>query len=193
MSKIDQPHRDPDHIQAWLIGGGIGSLSAAVHLIGEAQVPGSNIHLVDLHPNLGGGMTPGGNAQDGYFLPFECHPHFHGSSLVNLLSLVPSKTEFRGTMMDEIRRFENIERPQPQTSALARALKRGSSGPELVETKSLHIGPKNRIALVKLMLELETTIGAKTIEDIMDESFFRTTFWMLWATEYALPNTAAQV
>lgn len=186
MSKLSQSHRDPKHIKAWLIGGGIASISAAVHLISEAQVPGSNIHLLDLHPSLGGGMTPGGNAEDGYYLPFECHPYFHGSSLERLLSFVPSKMEIGGTMMDNIRRFENIERPQPQKSALVRALKHGPSGLELVETKSLHIGAKNRLALVNLMLEREAAIGSKTVKDIMDETFFKTTFWMLWATEYVL-------
>ncbi|KAJ5369902.1 uncharacterized protein N7496_005994 [Penicillium cataractarum] len=186
MLKLGQSHRDPKHMQAWLIGGGIASISVAVHLISEAQVPGSSIHLLDLHPAPGGGMTPGGNAQDGYFLPFECHPYFHGSSLERLLSFVPSKTEVGGTMMDEIRRFENIERPQPQKTALVRALKHGPSGLELVETKSLHIGARNRLALVNLILEGEATIGSKTVKDIMDEAFFKSTFWMLWATEFGL-------
>lgn len=121
-------------------------------------------------------MTPGGNAQDGYFLPFECHLYFQGSSLERLLSFVPSKTEVRGTIIDRIRRFKNIEWPQPQKAALVRALKHGPSGLELVETKSLYIRAKNRLALVNLMLEREATINSKTVKDIIDEFFFKTTF-----------------
>lgn len=185
-AESSESHRDPNHTQAWLIGGGIASLSAAVYLVSEAQVPGPNIHLLDLHSGPGGGMTPREDPQRGCFIPFECHPHFHGSSLTKLLSLVPSKTNLQGTLLDDIRRFETIERPQPQTAALSRALKLGSSGPEIVETKSLSIGAKNRMNLVTIMLERETTLGSKSIEDIMDEDFFRTTFWMLWATECVL-------
>jgi oleate hydratase len=106
--------------------------------------------------------------------------------MTKLLSLVPSKTNLKGTLLDDVRRFETIERPQPQTAALSRALKLGPSGPEIVETKSLSIGAKNRMNLVKIMLERESTLGSKSIEDIMDEDFFGTTFWMLWTTECVL-------
>lgn len=131
-------------------------------------------------------MTLGGNAQDGYFLLFECYLYFHGSSLERLLSLVLSKTEIRGTIIDKIRYFENIEQPQPQKSALARGLKHRSSGTELVETKSLYIGAKNRLTLVNLILEREPTISLKTVEDIIDESFFKIIFQILQAIEQVL-------
>jgi len=180
--ELHPPHREPKHVQAWLIGAGIASLSAAVHLINDAKVPGANIHVLDLHSGSGGGMNPYGDEQNGYFLPFECHPHFHGSCMEKLLSLVPSKTELDRSMMDETRAFEKIERPPLQEFALVRALKQGKLGPEVVYTQGIHIGVKNRMVLMKMILESEKTIGSKTIKDMLDESFFKTTFWMLWAT-----------
>lgn len=78
-AKVDCPHRQLNHIQAWLIGSGIASISAAVHLIKDAKVSGTNIHILDLHSGFGGGMNPSGDAQNGYFLPFECRPHLHVS------------------------------------------------------------------------------------------------------------------
>jgi oleate hydratase len=181
-AKLDRPHREPNHIQAWLIGSGIASLSAAVHLINDAKVPGANINVLDVHSGPGGEMNPSGDAQNGYFIPFGCHPHFHGSCMERLLSLVPSQAQPGRSMMDAIRTFEKFERPSPQDFALTRTLKQRSLGPEVVYTKGIHIGVRNMMFLMKIMLESEKTIGSKTIEDMLDASFFKTTFWMLWAT-----------
>jgi hypothetical protein len=46
-----------------------------------------------------------------------------------------------------------------------RALKHGELVPEVVHTKGIHIGVKNRISLVKMILESEKTIGSKAIEE----------------------------
>ncbi|OQD78914.1 hypothetical protein PENANT_c072G09162 [Penicillium antarcticum] len=183
---LHRPYREPNHTQAWLIGSGIASLSAAVHLINDAKVPAANIHILDLHSGSGGGMNPSGDAENGYFLPFECHPHFYGSCLEKLLSAVPSQTEANKSILDAIRSSGQFQRPPPQDYALARALKQGESGPEAVDTKGIHIGVKNRMALIRLMLESEKMLGSHTIKDMMDESFFETTFWMLWATSFSL-------
>lgn len=180
--KSDRPHREANHTQAWLIGSGIASLTAAVHLIKDAKIPGSNIHILDLHSGSGGGMKPSGDAVNGYFLPFDCHPHFHGSSMERLLSLVPSQDQPDKSIMDAIRRYGKLERPPPQDFSHTRAVKQGESGPEVVDTNGIHIGVKNRMALMKILLESEETIGSRSIENVLDKSFFRTTFWMLWAT-----------
>lgn len=174
--------RDAHQTQAWLIGCGIASLAAAVHLINRAKLPGSNIHILDLHSRAGGGMNPFGGNAEGYFLPFDWHPHFYGSNIERLLSLVPGKALPGQSLMDAVRFFDKFERPQPQTTALTRALREGEKGPEIVYTQGIHIGIKNRLALVRMMLDKEKYLGSKRISDVLDKSFFDTTFWMLWAT-----------
>jgi len=49
--------RDPLNTDAWLVGGGIASLAAAVHLITDAQVPASRIHILEASPTPGGSMA----------------------------------------------------------------------------------------------------------------------------------------
>lgn len=127
-------------------------------------------------------MNPFGGNVEGYFLPFECHPHFYGGNIERLLSLVPSKAVTGQTLMDAVRLFDKFEQPPPQTTALTRALKQGEEGPHIVYTKGIHIGIKNRLALVKMMFDKEENLGSKRIADMLDKSFFDTTFWMLWAT-----------
>ncbi|PKS08301.1 hypothetical protein jhhlp_005245 [Lomentospora prolificans] len=49
--------RDPLNMDAWLVGGGIASLAAAVHLINDAQVPANRIHILEASPRPGGSMA----------------------------------------------------------------------------------------------------------------------------------------
>lgn len=186
VEKSHLPKRDPQNVQAYLIGSGIASLAAAVHLIEDAKVPGPKIHILDVHQGTGGGMKTFGDPVKGYFLPFECHPFFHGSCTERLLSLVPSKTEPEKSLMDAIKRFEQSERPQPQDFAFTRSLKKGETQPEIVYTKGIQVGLKHRMELIKLMLETERMLGSKRIEELFDAPFFKTGFWKLWSTTFAL-------
>lgn len=129
MPKIQR--RDPSNVQAWLIGSGIACLAAAVHLIREGNVPGKNVHILDLHPGVGGEMRTSGDAQIGYFIPFECHPYFHGDCIKDLLFLIPSPGKPGKSMMDDIYVFEKTDRQPPQDFAMTRAIKRENLDPKL--------------------------------------------------------------
>ncbi|RHZ73296.1 hypothetical protein CDV55_101297 [Aspergillus turcosus] len=177
--------RDPSNVQAWLVGSGMACLAAAVHLIREGNVPGKNIHILDLHLGFGGEMGTSGDAENGYFVPFECHPYFHGDCMKNMLSIIPSRDEPGKSMMDDIFSFEKTERQPPQDFAMTRAIKLGKSGPEAVHTTGIQVGLKHRMELMKLILESETSLGAKSINQIFEQSFFETGFWMLWSTAFA--------
>ncbi|CAI4218506.1 unnamed protein product [Parascedosporium putredinis] len=54
---IPRYQRDPLTTDAWLVGGGIASLAAAVHLINDAKVPASRIHILEASPTPGGSMA----------------------------------------------------------------------------------------------------------------------------------------
>lgn len=89
MNPKDSTLRDPGTTQAWLVGSGIASLAAAVHLIKDAQMPGSNIHILDRHPKSGGGITSSGDSENGFLVRPGSSPYFHAECVENLLSLVP--------------------------------------------------------------------------------------------------------
>ncbi|MEH2265438.1 oleate hydratase [Nostoc sp.] len=59
---------------AYLLGGGIGSLAAAAFMIRDGGISGGNIFILEAKPLLGGSMDGGGNFSGG--LPKESHqPH----------------------------------------------------------------------------------------------------------------------
>ncbi|KAL2869592.1 oleate hydratase, partial [Aspergillus lucknowensis] len=178
------PRRDSKNIEAWLIGSGVASLTAAIHLIKDGKVPPGNIHILDASPESGGGLKTHGDAKEGFFLPMDGNPHFHGECVERLLSVIPSQKDSSKSVMDAIREREKTE-PQAHP-AQARAIKQGVAGAELFHAGRFQIGLKHRMALVGLMMENEMSMGAKSIQDMFDKSFFDTSFWMLWSTTFAL-------
>ncbi|GCB21941.1 oleate hydratase [Aspergillus awamori] len=178
------PKRDPKTTQAWLIGSGISSLAGAVHLIHDAGVPAANIHILDVHSHAGGGIKSCGDAKNGYVLYTGSLPYFHDRCVEHLLSLVPSADNPKQSLLDSIKELDRAT--SPKKSAPTRLIKHGDKGPECLYSKHLQIGPKYRMELIKLMLENERILGEKAIQDAFDEAFFKTNFWTLWATTFAL-------
>ncbi|AKG21232.1 oleate hydratase [Calothrix sp. 336/3] len=53
---------------AYLLGGGIGSLAAAAFMIRDDDFCGENIFILEVKPVVGGSMDGAGNPTDGYSL-----------------------------------------------------------------------------------------------------------------------------
>ncbi|OKO94685.1 Oleate hydratase [Penicillium subrubescens] len=174
--------RDPESTQAWLVGSGIASLAAAVHLIRDARLPGRNIHILDRHAETGGGITSAGNAENGYILYPGSLPYFHDECVDNLLSLVPSASGSDKSLLDTIRDFQLSETPPPGSIAKTRFLRNKGGKCERSEANHLSIGPYNRLQLMKVLLEGESLLGRYRIQDFFGDEFFGTDFWALWST-----------
>ncbi|KAL2859295.1 streptococcal 67 kDa myosin-cross-reactive antigen like family-domain-containing protein [Aspergillus pseudodeflectus] len=214
QSSFKMQIRDPNNTQAWLVGSGISSLAAALHLIKNAKVPGPSIHIIDTHQGSGGGMRMQGDEESGYFLPFECTPHFHGDCVEKLLSLIPSVNNPGKTILETVhgrdveRRStgqQNLEEHHEAShhfpasildtlftsgakghAPLARFVTAGASGPEVSHHAGVHLGLNQRMVLIGFMLEHESAIASKSVKDIFDAGFFETEFWMLWSTTFGL-------
>ncbi|PYH87561.1 67 kDa myosin-cross-reactive antigen like protein [Aspergillus ellipticus CBS 707.79] len=176
--------RDPATTQAWLIGGGIASLSAAVHLIHDANVTPTHIHILDEHAKAGGGIKSCGNADDGYVLYTGSLPYFHDRCVEELLALVPSVENPEQSLLDTIK--DSDQKGAHKQKSTTRLICQGKDGPECVHITSLQIGPKYRMELMRIMLENERALGDGCIKDYFDEAFFKTNFWIQWSTTFAL-------
>ncbi|KAJ5240707.1 uncharacterized protein N7469_002298 [Penicillium citrinum] len=142
-------NRDPQNVQAWLVGGGVASLAAAVFLINQANVPPHHVHILDIHHGSGGAMKTSGNSRDGYVLHTGAQPYFHEECVKDLLSM-------------------------------------SEKGPYYMDMHKLGIGTKLRMDLIKFIVDGEKCFDSKRINDVFDEGFFNTEFWMLWSTTFML-------
>lgn len=182
MSPEVPVNRDPESIKAWLIGSGIASLAAAVHLIKDAKLPGSSIHILDRHEKSGGGITSSGDSENGFVIHPGSLPYFHAECVENLLSLVPKTQGSDKSLLDSIRDFEVGEAPPLGTVANTRFIRNKGDSSERSNADQLSIGPYHRLQLMKVLLENEILLGRNRIQDYFGDEFFGSDFWVLWST-----------
>jgi oleate hydratase len=175
--------RKPEETNAYLVGGGIASLAAAAHLIHDAHVPASQIHIIESGPLPGGSMDGGGNAETGYILRGGRILNFSYLCTYDLLSKIPSLSDPSKTVKQEIDEFNAIA--GNKTNAHARLVSRGKEGPEIEDVTVMGLDAKERGDLLRLAAETEKLLGEKRIDECFDKEFFQTKFWYMWDTMFA--------
>jgi oleate hydratase len=164
---------------AYLLGGGIGSLAAAAFMVRDGGLPGQNIFILEAKPILGGSLDGAGNPADGYSLRggrmlttdnYEC--------TWDLYKSIPSLSSPGKTVFDETIAFNE----QHQSNSMARLVDRHRAK---VPVHSMGFSMQNRQELLKLSLADEAKLGASCITDWFAPAFFETEFWYMWATTFA--------
>lgn len=171
--------RNPHAVHAWLVGSGIASLTAAVHLIKDAQVPPQQIHILETHSYPGGGVDSTGDPSKGYVIHAGRQPNLNDVCIEDLLSAVPSSSDPDVTLHEEIKRFNEEENVEGQATTHVLTLE--NAGPEELDLKRLSLNMKDRMDLITFMLETEKALNRKSIRDCFGEEFFRSKFWAVWS------------
>ena len=95
-----------DGVKAYLVGGGIASLSAAAYLIRDGGVPGKNISIFEATDVLGGSLDGEGSPERPYVLRggrmFTDEAY---TCMFDLLSFIPSLTASDKTVKEEMHEF----------------------------------------------------------------------------------------
>jgi oleate hydratase len=164
---------------AYLLGGGIGSLAAATFMIRDGGFPGGNIFILEAKPLLGGSMDGAGNPTEGYSLRggrmlttdnYEC--------TWDLFKSIPSLSSPSKTVFDETMEFNE----QHKSNSMARLV---DSRRAKVPVNSMGFSMENRQELLKLTQADEAELGASCITDWLSPEFFETEFWYMWVTTFA--------
>ncbi|KAI2851438.1 hypothetical protein CBS12448_8521 [Aspergillus niger] len=190
MSSISAPptpppeRRLPEGMDAWILGAGISSLTAAVHLIQEAHVPPSRVHILETLSQAGGGSISTGDPVNGYDCRAGGMPPFNDVCMEELLSLVPSKTNPNLTVLEELHEFWDTEavKDHPHT----RFLTRHKHGLERIDAKRASLGLRDRVDLFMLASKSDKSLGCSRICDHFSNSFFKSYYWMLLSTTFGI-------
>jgi oleate hydratase len=174
------PVRKSEEINAYLVGGGIASLAAAVYLIHDAKVPANQIHILESGPLPGGSMDGAGNAETGYTLRGGRMLNFSYFCTYDLLSKVPSLSDPSKTVKQEIDEFNAI--PGNKTNAHARLIAKGEKGPEIMDLSHMGLNAKERADIFHIAAETEKLLGTKRFDECFTKEFFDTKFWYMWDT-----------
>lgn len=187
QSVLAPGHRSPENVNAWILGSSIASLASAVHLIRDAKVPASQIHILESRDIPGDGIISAGDSVTGYNYQAGSLPTFNDACMERLLNLVPSTTNSNITLLEEIKK-SNVEKPF-QDSPGTHVIIRGHNGLEKMDVTKFGLGLRNRMHLILLLFKSEQTLGRKRIDELFNTSFFNSTFWIALSTLYATcPN-----
>lgn len=176
---LGRGHRTPKKVNAWILGSSLASLASAVHLISDAKVPASQIHILESRSAPGDGITSTGDPVNGYDHRPGCLPKFSDGGMEKLLALVPSAASSGSTVLKDVENFyHEVCRDVPITHVLIQ----GDHGPKRIETRRLDLALRDRMKLTMLLLRSEESLTRKRINQLFNERFFDSRFWTVFST-----------
>ncbi|RAL14491.1 oleate hydratase [Aspergillus homomorphus CBS 101889] len=205
--RLPPPPQSPEttqtQIHAYILGAGITSLSAAVHLLQEGHLPASHIHILETLEQAGGGTVSSGNAEQGYHFRAGGMPLLNGKAMATLLAEVPSDAHPGKSVLDDLyeywgqspteryhhdRQAEDHAQHQQQ-SHQTRLLRRSKHGLVRVDCKrSTNLGLRDRVEVFRFMNKNETALGRSRIRDHFGKGFFGGCYWGVLSTTFGFKS-----
>ncbi|MBO3212125.1 oleate hydratase [Dermatophilus congolensis] len=172
------PEGAPDK-HAWIIGAGLAGLSAAVFMIRDGGVPANHITIVERSKIPGGAMDGIKEPERGFVIRGGREMEDHFECLWDLFRSIPSLEEEGISVLDE---FYRLNKDDPNYSLCRATQNQGQP----IDTLGLFTLDKQaQKQIVKLFLATRESMEGKRIDEVFDEHFFESNFWMFWRTMFA--------
>lgn len=168
-----------DKKSAYIIGGGLAGLAAAVFLIRDGKMKGNKIHIFEELPLAGGSMDGILNPQRGYIIRGGREMEAHFETLWDLFRSIPSLEDEKVSVLDE---FYWLNKDDPSFSHCRAIEKRGK---RMKDDGKLTLTPTAIRELIDLALTPEEKLQDVQIDQVFTEEFFESNFWLYWATMFA--------
>lgn len=164
--------------KAYVVGGGLAGLAAAVYLAADAGMKGSDITIFDSAAESGGSMDGHGTAETGYvcrgYRMFE--KSIYGCTW-DLLGKVPSLKNPDRTLKEDFFDFNK----KIAVDAKARLVEKG----KVIDARRMELSWRDRFKMTRLLYWPESYFKDRKIGDFFTPQFFKTNFWFEWATSFA--------
>ena len=162
--------------KAYLVGGGVASMAAAVIMIRDGDLLGHNITIIEQLDKLGGSLDGSGSPDAGYVLRGGRMFESKYLCTYDLFASIPTLDHSR-TVTDEILSWnETIH-----TSSKSRLVRNGRRQ----TAPKFGLSERHILTIERLVLEPESLLGRSRIADQFDPAFFETDFWFMWCTTFA--------
>ncbi len=174
------PHpADAAKKSAYIIGGGLAGLAAAVFLIRDGGVRGNKIHIFEELDIPGGSMDGIYNPARGYIIRGGREMEAHFETLWDLFRSIPSLENQDISVLDE---FYQLNKADPSFSH-TRVIER--RGRRLPTDGKLTLTPTAIKELIDLAMMTEDELQDVQINEVFGQEFFDSNFWLYWATMFA--------
>ena len=174
--------KKPAHVDrksAYLVGSGLASLSAACFLIRDGQMKGEHIHILE-EMSLAGGACDGINdPQKGFIVRGGREMENHFECLWDLFRSIPSIETEGASVLDE---YYWLNKKDPNYSLMRASVNRGE---DAHTDGKFALSEKASMEIVKLFMSKDEDLYDKTIDDVFDNEFYASNFWLYWQTMFA--------
>ncbi|MCH1978221.1 oleate hydratase [Lawsonibacter sp. OA9] len=168
-----------DKKSAYLVGSGLASLSAACFLVRDGQMKGEHIHILE-ELSLPGGACDGINdPQKGFVIRGGREMENHFECLWDLFRSIPSIETDGISVLDE---YYWLNKRDPNYSLVRATVNRGE---DAHTDGKFALSEKASMEIVRLFMTRDEDLYDKTINDVFDEEFYSSNFWLYWQTMFA--------
>lgn len=171
--------KDVDKKSAYLVGSGLASLAAACFLIRDGQMKGEHIHILE-ETGISGGACDGiKDTQKGFIIRGGREMENHFECLWDLFHSIPSIETEGVSVLDE---FYWLNKHDPNYSLMRASVNRGE---DAHTDKKFTLSEKASMEIIKLFMTKDEDLYDKTIDDVFDNEFYSSNFWLYWQTMFA--------
>jgi oleate hydratase len=168
-----------DRKRAWLVGGGLASMAAAVFMVRDGQMKGENITIIE-ELELAGGALDGIKYPDkGFVIRGGREMEDHMECLWDLFRSIPSMEIEGASVLDE---FYWLNKDDPNFS-LCRVTER--QGHDAHTNKLFTLSDKAQKEIVKVILATRKDMENRRIDEVFGKDFLKSNFWLYWRTMFA--------
>lgn len=163
--------------QAYVVGGGIAGLAAAVLLVRDGRFRGRDVHVLEQSRRFGGSLDGTGDPDSGYVIRGGRMFERHFTCTYDLFSTIPSLSNDAMSVSEEIHEFTR--------RCSSRSKSRLVFDREKMEAPEFGLSLGDKLRMVALSLTPESRLGARTIDDYFGPGFLESNFWLMWSTMFA--------
>ncbi|WP_282837460.1 oleate hydratase [Microbacterium flavum] len=168
-----------DDKSAWIVGGGLAGMAAAVFLVRDGQMAGDRITIIE-ELMLPGGALDGIKYPDkGFVIRGGREMEDHMECLWDLFRTIPSIEIEGASVLDE---FFWLNKDDPNYS-LCRVTEK--QGQDAHTNKLFTLSEKAQKDITKVILATREEMEDKRIDEVFGEDFLKSNFWLYWRTMFA--------
>ena len=174
--------RKPEGIEkksAYIVGTGLAGLAAGCFLVRDAQMDGKNIHIFESMKLPGGSCDGIYDATRGFVMRGGREMDNHFECMWDLYRSIPSIENKGQTVFEE---YYWLNKEDPNFS-LCRVTEK--QGKDAHTDRKYGLTPGAARQLLKLFMTPNRELENVKIDDIFDDEFYATNFWIYWQTMFA--------
>lgn len=164
---------------AWFVGAGLASMSSAVFMIRDGQLPGNKITILERLALPGGALDGIKEPKKGFVIRGGREMEDHMECLWDLFRTIPSLEIEGASVLDE---FYWLNKDDPNYS-LCRATE--NRGQDAHTDNKFALNSKAQKDIVKVFLATREELENKRIDEVFGKDFLQSNFWLYWRTMFA--------